>query len=220
MEKLAIIFDMDGVIIDNTYYHSLTWQKFAKDLGKKISLKFVREKFIGRLGREIMKDYFYPKATQKQLLKIDARREAVYRKIYASHIRPVKGLPEFLQHLKEEGIKVAMATAAPPANVKFVLGRTGLSKYFPVIVDATGVKVGKPNPDIFLKAAKKLKSKPSNCIVFEDALHGIEAAKRAGMKVVGIATSHKPKEIAHADMVIKDFSKINLPKLLKLISKK
>ncbi|HYV33635.1 MAG TPA: HAD family phosphatase, partial [Candidatus Limnocylindria bacterium] len=89
-------------------------------------------------------------------------------------------------------------------------------KYFHYIIDASGVKRGKPSPDIFLKAARNLKVKPSDCIIFEDTFHGIEAAKRAGMKVVALATSHPAKEIRHADLVIKDFTKIKISKLLKL----
>lgn len=214
--EFAVIFDMDGVVVDNTKYHILTWKNFSKTLGFPVSAKTVKEKFLGRLGREIMRSLLPKKISRKQLEKLDAQREACYRKIYAKAIKPVKGLPGFLKHLQSQKVKIAMATSAPPANVKFVLSKTGLKKYFKIIIDANGVKRGKPYPDIFLKAAKRLKVSPKNCVVFEDAMHGIEAARRAGMKVVGVATSHHPKEIGHTDLVIKDFSKINIQKLKEL----
>ena len=125
--------------------------------------------------------------------------------------------PTGLIALKSSGIKIALATSAPSVNVKFTLAKTGLRKYFKIIIDAKGVKRGKPYPDIFLKAAKNLKTKPSRCIIFEDTFHGIEAAKRAGMKVIAVATSHSAKEISHADLVIKDFSQIAMEELSKLI---
>lgn len=215
--NFAIIFDMDGVVVDNTKYHILTWQMFAKKFGVIVSAKEVKEKFIGRLGREIIQKFINKNISGKQLEVLDKKREEYYRKIYAKEIKPVAGLQEFLEQLKNNNIKVALATAAPPANVKFVLGKTGLGKYFKTIVDSTGVKRGKPNPDVFLKAARILKTKPNRCIVFEDAMMGIEAARRAKMKVVGVATSHKPGEINHTDLVIKDFRRFKIEKLRKLI---
>lgn len=131
-------------------------------------------------------------------------------------LKSMLGLEELLKDLKSHKIKIALATSAPPANVKFTLGRTGLKKYFKVIIDAAGVKLGKPNPDIFLKAAKRLKVSAKNCIVFEDTFMGIDAAKRAKMKVVGVATSHKSGELKHTDLIIKDFSKVTLENLAKL----
>ena len=208
---------MDGVVVDNTKYHILAWQGFAKQYGLAVSAKTVREKFMGRLGREIMRDVLKRDLSQSEILRLDAKREAGYRKLYSKAIKSVTGLDIFLKHLKDNKVKIALATAAPAANVKFTLNRTGLKKYFKVIIDATGVKRGKPSPDVFLKAAKVLKVKPGRCIVFEDAMMGIEAAKRAGMKVVGVATSHPKHELTHTDLVIKNFKNLKLSKLIKLI---
>ncbi len=216
-EKISVIFDMDGVVVDNTPYHILAWQKFAEKLGKKVSAKTVKEKFIGRTGEEIVRKFLHQSLTKKQLKEFGQKREAYYRKIYSKHIRPVKGLLKLLKHLKQHKIPVAMATSAPTVNVNWTMKRTKLRKYFSSIVDAAGVKHGKPSPDIYLKAAKNLKVSPKKCIVFEDALMGILAAKRAGMKVIGVATSHKASELSHTDLVIKDFTRINIEKLAKLI---
>jgi len=213
MKNFALIFDMDGVVVDNTRYHILAWQKFAKEFGYKVSAKTVKEKFIGRLGSEIMRLILKKDLIKSQEHRLNSKREAYYRKIYAKAIALVKGLPAFLKHLKSQNIKLALATSAPPVNVRWVLAKTGLKKYFKVIIDSTGIKNGKPAPDIFLKAAKKLKVPARQCIVFEDAMMGIEAAKRAGMKVIGVATSHRPSELKHTDLVVKDFTKLSLKKI-------
>lgn len=218
--NLAVIFDMDGVVVDNTPYHILAWQKFAAKFGKKFSAKTIREKFVGRKSAEIIRKHLHKNWSQKELDTFSRELGDYYRKIYAKHIRPVKGLPKFLKLLKQQGMPVALATSSTATNVNWTLKHTKLRKYFNIIVDASGIKHGKPAPDIFLKAAKKLKVSPRKCVVFEDALMGILAAKRAGMKVVGVATSHKPSEIGHTDLVIKDFTKISIEKLAKLIGDK
>jgi beta-phosphoglucomutase family hydrolase len=216
--NFAIIFDMDGVVVDNTDYHVLAWMKFTQEHGHKISAKTIREKFMGRLGRENIKDVLGAEVSDSQIEILDKKREAYYRKIYSKAIKPVEGLPEFLKELKKNNIKIALATAAPPANVKFTLTRTGLKKYFKTIVDSTGVKRGKPNPDVFLKAARVLKVKPRKCIVIEDTFMGTEAGKRAGMKVIAIATSHPASELRYTDLVINNFKGLSLLKLSQLLS--
>lgn len=208
---------MDGVIVNNTKYHVLNWIRFAKRFGIKLSSKTVRTKFLGKFARETIRQMLGQGLTNKEIEKLDIKREAYYRKIYAPYIKPLSGLKEFLESLKQHKVKIALATAAPTVNVNFVLGRTGVRKYFHTIVDSKGVKHGKPDPEIFLKAAKKLKVSPKKCVVFEDSLNGIKAGQRAKMKVIAVATSHHPKELSHANLVIKDFRKITINKLLKFI---
>jgi len=214
--KLAVIFDMDGVIIDNTKYHALAWQQACKKFGKTLTLEQVKNNVLGRFNREVFAELLGYKPSKSEARRLALQKEAYYRKIYAHAIKPLAGVRKFLDELKSANIKVAIATAAPPVNVKWVMARTKLKKYFKIIVDDTGVKKGKPAPDIFLKVAKKLKVSPKNCVVFEDGMLGIKAGLAAKMKVVGVATSHKPQEIKHTDLVIKDFREINLDKLLKL----
>ncbi|MBI3231541.1 MAG: HAD family phosphatase [Candidatus Doudnabacteria bacterium] len=211
--KIALIFDMDGVVVDNTKYHILAWQRFFKNYGRSRSRAYVVKKVLGRFNREIFKTLFKKEFSVKESRKLAEEKEALYRKLYTKAIRPLAGLSEFLKHLKSKNIKIALATAAPPVNVKWVLRMTGLKKYFKVIVDDTGVARGKPSPDIFLKVAKKLKIRTESCIVFEDSMLGIEAANMAGMKVIGVATSHKPKELKDTDLVIKDFKNFTLKML-------
>jgi len=217
MKNFAVLFDMDGVIVKSIPFHVKAWVSFGKKHGFKITRKMFLHHFSGRVNNEILKYLFKRNLTKKELGKFISEKESLYRKIYKSYVKPVRGLIQFLEELKSNKIKIALATAAPPENVTFILKHTRTEKYFKKVVNASHVKLGKPNPEIYLKSAFKIKTNPQDCIVFEDALNGIEAAKRAKMKVVGVATSHDRKEISHADLVIKDFTQINLAKLEALL---
>ena len=209
----AIIFDMDGVVVNNTKYHTLAWQEFLKKYGRTITLSDVKKKMLGRMNAEIFRSMFRNAFTKKEMTGLAHEKEAVYRKLYARTIHPLPGLPAFIRMLVKKRIKIALATAAPPENVRWVLRKTRLAKYFSVIIDDTGVKRGKPHPDIFLKCARRLHVSPSRCVVFEDGILGILAAKRAGMKVVGVATTHKLEELRHTDLAIRDFKRFTIKDL-------
>jgi beta-phosphoglucomutase len=213
----AAIFDMDGVIADTIPYHSLAWMEFGARHGLKITRRMILEHFNGRVNKEIMEFLFKKKLSEEGTNKYAWEKETLYRSIYRTKVRPLPGLIVFLKKLKKAGVKVALATAGPRENVAMVVRGTKTRPFFDEIVDATGIKFGKPHPEIFLKAASKLKVKPEHCVVFEDAIGGIEAARRAGSKVVGLATSHKPKELAHTDLVIKDYRGLKIEDLQKLL---
>jgi beta-phosphoglucomutase len=107
-------------------------------------------------------------------------------------------------------VPVAIGTSAPRSNVDFVLQHTGLGEFFPVILDETDVERGKPDPEIYLKVAARLRLPPGRCIIFEDSLSGVEAAQRAGAFVIGVATTHRVEELAHTDFVIHDFTRLSV----------
>ena len=119
----------------------------------------------------------------------------------------MKGLPEFLQYASGLGIPIALATAAPKENVKFTLEATGLVHYFNAITDSSMVERGKPDPQVYLVTAEKLGVQPSECVVFEDSIPGITAAKNAGMRVIGVATTHKSSELSlYVNEIIPNFN--------------
>lgn len=214
-KKIAVIFDMDGVIVDNSGFHQKAWILFCKRHGFKLTKKQFNEKYNGRLNSEILKRMF-GSLSKKQIAKYVSEKESLYRKAYSKSIKPAPGLVRLLKELEKRGIKTAVATAAPPANVDFVLGKTGVRKFFKVIFDDSKVKKGKPNPEIYLKASKKLGVKPKDCVVFEDGLLGIQAGKNAGMQVIGITTTHPKKELKKADLTINSFSEVDFEMLEKL----
>ncbi|MFZ5939502.1 MAG: HAD family hydrolase [Bacteroidota bacterium] len=205
--KLAVIFDMDGVIVDNAAFHFEAWGEFCAKKG----LEFNREEFRGWFGstnREILARLYGRKVSRQEAVKLGEEKEAIYRQIYEPVLSPVHGLAYFLNELKRYNFKLAVATSAPPKNVDFVLSNSHTRKYFDAIVDASGVRHGKPSPEIYLKASRKLRIKPQNCLVFEDAFYGIEAARNARMKVIGVGTTHKAEELKGTEMNIHDFSQV------------
>jgi beta-phosphoglucomutase len=208
-QPLAVIFDMDGVIVDNMEYHKKAWGIFLKKYAPDIELEEFSRHF-GKVNRDLLKIVFKREITAEEESRFGEEKEAIYREIYADHIVPLSGLPDFLDSLKENSVKTAVATAAPRINMDFVFEKTGLRKYFDVLIDATEVTRGKPDPEIYLKAAQRLSCLPDSCLVFEDSFPGVQAARRAGMKVIALATSHPAESLKDAERVIKDFTEISL----------
>jgi beta-phosphoglucomutase family hydrolase len=201
MKKIAFIFDMDGVIVDSIPWHWRVWKEFLTKHGKNTSRTFFDNNINGRRGEEIFKKLFGSSTTKAQHQKLDKRREQRFRQLFAPHCKLLPGLERFLQAARSAKIPMALATSAPPENLRLVLRRTGVGKYFEYIVDASGVKRGKPAPDMFLKAAKKLKAQPKDCIVFEDAILGVKAARAAKMRVVALTTSYNKKTAPRGEAV-------------------
>jgi len=219
MDNIAILFDMDGVIVDNHEYHLKSWLKFFDEHGVSMSEEEYKQKVNGRTMDEILPKILNRNMGREEIRKLGGQKEETYREMYRPHIQPTPGLTHFLQNLKDHNIPFAVATSAPPANVDFTLGHTGLRETFSAIVDDTMVKEGKPAPEVYLTAAKAINMPPDTCIVFEDALLGIQAGKKANMKVVAVATTHTREELEAegADLIIDDFSGLEMEKLLELL---
>lgn len=215
----VLIFDMDGVVVDNDLYHFRSWQDYAKTLGKVVSFEEVKSWF-GSTNQVILENLLGKHVSSKEIEQHARRKEKHYREIYRQDIQPVKGLKSFLELAQKENFRIGLATSAPPENVDFVLSSTGLTDFFEVITDDTQINSGKPDPEIFLKTAKKLQASPSGSIVFEDSFHGIEAARRAGMYVIGVATTHELENLVHADLQITDFTELTISILENLLGEK
>lgn len=215
--RLAFILDMDGVVVDNIAVHRRVWKEFGRRHGKPITDQYFDHHINAKRGEEILRGLFGDTITKQQLERWDNEHEIEYRKLYAPQIKPLAGLKKFLAAAVRAKIPLALATSAPPENVRFVFKHTGLKKYFDCVVDATGIKRGKPAPDIFLKAARKLNLPPKNCVVFEDAILGVQAAKRAKMPVVGITTTYSRRRLPPAALYLKDFRGVTPEKIIKKI---
>lgn len=214
-QSVAILFDMDGVLVDSNPSHRIALREFCSKYGFELSDDELRDRIYGRTNREWLTNLFGAR-DEHDLKNWAEEKEALYRKLYENDIRPVAGLVAFLNHLDEHQIDRAIGTSAPPANVEFTLRKTGLGKYFKVILDETFVSRGKPDPEIYLKSAAALGYEPNRCIVIEDSLSGIAAGKAAGTKVIGITTTHTPEELRMADMVIDDFTALTVEQLYSL----
>ncbi len=216
MKKIGIIFDMDGVLINSTPFHKLAIHQFCAKYNKNLSEEELRKYIWGRTNREWIGHLFENKITDAQIQQYAEEKENLFRNLYEKDIVELKGLTSFLTHLCLEHTAIAIGTSAPAANVQFVFKKTGIGHFFDAVLDETFVTEGKPNPEIYLKAAKVLNFDPKNCIVFEDSLSGIEAGQRAGCKVVGVMTTHTAEELKHTDYVIDDFENLKIQDLIKL----
>jgi beta-phosphoglucomutase len=218
MNSFAVIFDMDGVIIDSNPFHKISLRQFCEKYGYHLSDEELISKIYGRTNKDWIANLFGA-LTKEELTNYGEEKEALFREIYKNDISALKGLPEFLKSLKEKNIPVAIGTSAPRSNVDFVLSHTGLGDYFSAILDESDVVKGKPDPEIYLKVAARLGYEPGRCIVFEDSLSGVESARRAGAKVVGVATTHSFEELSHTDFVIQDFTDLDPASLISSVFK-
>ena len=212
----AIIFDMDGVLIDTIPY---VWKSFNTIL-KEENIHFSKEYIKKNLARSLrdnlkawkeefnIKDYdimeFSKKATEIQL-------------DFLKDEKPNKALINLLKQAKEQNLKCAVATSSLRWRTEKILDLLKIRTYFDAVVTANDVKNHKPSPDVFLEAAKQVNINPEECIVIEDAGNGIEAAKKGNMKAIGLITKHNSKEeLKDADMIINDFSEIDIERLNEL----
>ncbi len=202
----GFIFDMDGVVVDNHKYHFHAWMDFAKKYDFKLDAQIYRDQFNGKTNADLFKMIF-GEISQAQIDAYADEKEGLYKKLYAAEMKPMKGLIDFLEFLHRSRFKVALGTSAPTANVDFVLDGLFLRKYFHSIVDGSQVLRGKPHPEVYLKCCMKLELPPSECVVFEDSLAGLESGKNAGCEVVGVATSHEAYELKPlTEKIIYDFT--------------
>jgi beta-phosphoglucomutase len=201
----AVIFDLDGTLIDNNSYHRQTWEKYLEKIGKQISEEEFNANMNGRTNEDAIKYIFGKEVTDEESLKHTLDKEALYREIYKPFIKPIPGLIDFLEILKSKNIPVAIATSGIQPNIDFMFENIPIKKYFDVVVNSAHIKKGKPHPEIYLKAASLLNVEPANCLVFEDAAVGIKSAKAAGMKVIALATTQPKEELTEADEIVDDY---------------
>lgn len=216
MPAFGVIFDMDGVIINSYPYHLESIKIFAARHGFALDEKEIMFKYFGRQNRVWMPALFDKPMKEEEIEILAEEKEAIYREIYTPDIEPINGLLPFLQELHEHHIPMAVGTSAPGSNVDFVLQKTGSQKYFRGIIDDSMAKVGKPDPDVFLQAAQLINMPPQQCVVIEDSQAGIEAGKRSGAKVIGMATTHLREDLPSTDLIVDDFTQLNYEKLRSL----
>jgi beta-phosphoglucomutase len=199
---LALVFDMDGVILDSNPLHRQAWQLYNRRFGIETD-EAMQQRMYGRRNDEIVREFFGPRLSLEEIAAHGAAKEEVYREMLEPILAEtlVPGVREFLQRHAAE--PVGLATNAEPANVDFILDRGGLRAYFRVVVDGHQVQHPKPHPEIYLRVAELLSIAPRNCIVFEDSFSGVEAARAAGARIVGLRTTHR--ELPGADLEIDDF---------------
>lgn len=213
----GVIFDMDGVIVHSNPAHKEAIQIFCKKYNLDVSDTLLENKVYGRTNKEWIPEVFGDISTEK-LKELADDKEQLFRDIFNPEENIVSGIHDFLDQLKENDIPMAVATSAPGENADYILSRLSITNYFDAILDSSHVTTGKPDPEVYLKAAKALDKDPADCIVFEDSVSGVEAARQAGARVIGVTTTHTGEELSPCSLIIEDFSQLKLSELFELSS--
>jgi len=205
IKNTAVIFDMDGVICHTNPYHSLAFREFfsVRDLAP-TDEDFAQHMF-GKSNSYILSHFLKRPVSGEELLQMEEEKEGLFRKLYAPYIEPINGIIHFMQDLKNNGVKIGVATSAPRANLDLILGKVLIRELMGSILASEDVKKHKPDPEVYLTSAINLGVSPENCMVFEDSFSGISAGLNAGMRVVGVLTSHTKEELPPCSLYINDY---------------
>jgi len=219
MAPLAFVFDMDGTMVDSMPAHARSWEVFTRRHGIRMPVEEVLRKTTGRTGVECIRILMGEDIADARAVELINEKEALYRDFFSREFREVKGFREFARQALQRGLKLAVATAGDRNNIAFALGHLKLAQRPDAIVGGDEGLAGKPAPDLFLEAARRLQVPAAQCIVFEDAPFGIEAARRAGMRAVAVCTTHSPEELAgpHVIAQANDYEELMNKKFLETL---
>lgn len=212
------LFDWDGVIIDSSKAHEESWERLAREVGRILP----PDHFVKGFGRK--NEYIIPELLdwsheEPEIHRLSLRKEALYREVVQERGQlALPGARAWLERLAEAGIPCAVGSSTHRANIELILGLIGLREFFQGIVTAEDVKEGKPHPDVFLAAARKIAMPPERCVVFEDAHVGIAAARAGGMRVIAVATTHPVEELTAADLAIHRLDELTVSQVAALFS--
>ncbi len=218
-KEMGMLFDWDGVIIDASRQHEISWERLAAEVGKSLP----PDHFVQGFGKK--NEWIIPHLLQwtdatAEIRRLSLRKEALYREVVSeSGLEALPGVHEFINRLREAGVPTCVGSSTHRLNIDTILGSMGFEGLFDAIVTAEDVSAGKPHPEVFLKAAGKINRAPSQCIVFEDAFAGIEAARAGEIKVVGVATTHAATALAgKVDRVVHRLDELAIDDLWSIIS--
>jgi HAD superfamily hydrolase (TIGR01509 family) len=214
----AFLFDLNGTMIDDMHYHNKAWFHILNDdLGANMTWDEVKSHMYGKNTELLIRVFGKDRFTLEEMNVLSVEKEKRYQAEYRPILKLIEGLEEFLVASKNKNIRMGIGSAAIPFNINFVLDGLDLRHYFDSIVSADDVLESKPDPETYLKGAAELSVLPAECIVFEDAPKGVEAAQRAGMRAVVLTTMHEAHEFATYDNIIRfitDYSALDIEKLV------
>jgi beta-phosphoglucomutase family hydrolase len=205
-QQQAVIFDMDGVLLDSGWAHRQAWFDLAAQEGLEMSDEFFSRTF--GMQNDTILPMLRPDLSARELTRLSDWKEQRYRDLVLSRPRAAEGVLALLGDLKAKGFRLAIGSSAPRANLDVFWKPLGLADYFEASITKEQVVEGKPAPETFLKAASKLGVVPERCVVVEDAIHGVQAAQAAGMRVVAVTTTRSREELSSADRVVDSLAEL------------
>ncbi len=210
MQTLGLIFDMDGTMIDSMPSHAKSWVAFAEHHGLVIEVEELLRQTTGRTGAECMEVLFGHAIDTEESWKLIHHKEQIYRELFAPNFAEVAGFKAFCAKAINQGLKVGVGTAGDKHNIAFAFSHLQMETAPHAVVGGDEGLPGKPEPAIFLEAARRIGVAPEHCIVFEDAPFGIEAARRAGMRAVAVCSSHTAEQLQgpHVIATIRDYHEL------------
>lgn len=212
------LFDWDGVVIDSSAAHEESWERLAREESLHLPEGHFKRGF-GRKNSVIIPEILHWADSASEIQRLSDRKEALYRIIIQEKgIEALPGVRELLAFLNERGIPCVVGTSTDRLNVETIMDVLGVRESFEGIVSAEDVSRGKPDPEVFLKAAERAGREPAKCLVFEDAHHGIEAGLQGGMKVVAVATTHPLEDLGAAHMAVNRLSDLDYRAMLALLN--
>lgn len=214
----AVIFDMDGVICHTNPYHTKAYQQFLEKRGIYPSEEDFVQHMYGKNNRYILNHFLGREIIGQEFVDLENEKEALFRDIYADEIEPIGGFLPFLDNLKKSGFSTGVATSAPRSNLELIMESVGFRSKMESVLASEDVREHKPDPEVYLKSAKNLGVAPEDCVVFEDSFSGVSAALNAGMKVVGVLSSHTREELPPCDLYINDYTDITTEQIKHILS--
>ena len=211
----AVIWDMDGVIVDSGPYHFLSWQ----EVFHKKDVNFTEADFQHNFGKRndtIIRYAMGESLSAEEVDVVASEKEESFRRKIVMNVKALPGVLKLMDSLRKSGIKTAIASSSPPENIQLILGKLGIQDCFSAIVWGREVPDGKPSPQEYLLAAQKLGVAPQNCVVIEDAVAGVTGAERAGMKCIAVTNTHPRQSLEEADLVVDSLESLNISDFEKL----
>lgn len=204
-QEFAVLFDMDGVICHTNPFHSQAFRSFFAKRDLSPTDEEFAEHMFGKSNSYILRHFLGREVVGQEFVAMEQEKEGLFREIYAPHVQPVHGFMAFLKELKQRGVKTAVATSAPRANLDLIVSSLTLAPLMESFMASEDVKYHKPDPEVYLASAKSLGISAEQCVVFEDSFSGVSAARNADMKVVGVLTTHGVDELPPCDDYMKDY---------------
>lgn len=217
MNRHAVVFDMDGVICHTNPFHSQAFRVFFGKRGLNPTEEEFSAHMYGKSNSYIFRHFLGREILGEEFAELEEEKEGLFREIYKEQVEPIEGFVPFLERLKNAGLKTGVATSAPYANLEMILDRLDLMDSIESILASEHVSKHKPDPEVYLTSAAKLDVRPEDCLVFEDSYSGVSAALNAGMRVIGVLSSHTIAELPPCDHYIDNYHDLTAEFILQII---